>query len=140
MKIRFQGTELSLGPYASWQELFDDYVAHETEHGRKVPSYSWEVLVGAVALWVLKKAADTLWNRLTADGGAAGAERRHRELLQAIGTLKESLDARRPEPVREALDAAGQAGAVLEIDLETAAERELAASLREHGARTEAAP
>lgn len=98
MKLYIGGVELFSQRYDSFDKLTDAYREAETTAGRQVPSYSLEVLLGALAGWLLKKAGDEVWEwfwerrekeeaRKKEKEQEDEAERRHQELLAALDRI-----------------------------------------------------
>jgi hypothetical protein len=102
MKITFDGIEVLSQEYRSWDDLVEEYIDYETEHGRQVPDYDLGVLLTAVGLYLLKKVADELirearnWKVRSKEATKARIkneleEKWHSELLNKIAELREAV-------------------------------------------------
>lgn len=60
MRIELDGIAILSKKYDSFDELTDDFIDYESQHGRRVPDYDLGIMLGAVGLYLLKKAIDEL--------------------------------------------------------------------------------
>ena len=102
MKIMVGGVEVLRQEYRSFDDLLDEYVDHETKHGRQVPDYDLSILLAAIGIYCLKKTADIVVDevrnkvRRTKEEEKARVqgeleEKRHAEMLEKIDQLTQAL-------------------------------------------------
>ena len=58
MRVKIGGIEASTKRYISFSELTDEFVDHETAHGRRAPDYDLGVVLPLIGIYFLKKVAD----------------------------------------------------------------------------------
>ena len=112
MRIELDGMVILSKKYESFDDLIDDFVDYEDQHGRRVPDYDLGIMLGAVGLYLLKKAIDELIKEArdrrqerkdneTSRIQSEIEERRHAELLaktdELIGTLHDAEKAQSQE-------------------------------------------
>lgn len=148
MRITIGGMEVLSQEYSSFDDLVDEYIDYETEHGRRVPDYELGIVLTAVGLYLLKKAADELiqeardWRQRRREDANARIqnhleEKRHRELLDKLdelpGAMQAAVEARPPQStltedaavVSALLQWAKKENVRVDIGLETEAEGDL---------------
>lgn len=142
MKVEIEGVEVFNSRYENWDDIVDDYARDEARQGRAVPSYALEFLMGALALWVLEKAADKAvdWvleyrKRQKEEQEKQEGAKRTAEQIERLERLEKALADVRPEVAQTAasqeaiLQALRDIQARLVVTPETEAERDLARAL-----------
>lgn len=148
MKITIGGIETLSQEYSFFEEITDEYVHYKSQHGRRVPDYDLGILLTAVGLYLLKRAADELiqeardWRQRKREEQKICMQNeveanRHAELLEKIDELavaiQNAVEIRPAGPVltEEAavvsalLQWAKKGNINIAIDLETKAEGDL---------------
>jgi hypothetical protein len=122
LRIELDGVTILSRKYESFDELTDDFIDYESQHGRRVPDYDLGIMLGAVGLYLLKKTVDELIREARdrrqerKDNEAARErneieERRHAELLAKTDELIKAVqDAEKAQPQEAVLGV--DAGAV----------------------------
>lgn len=153
MRIELDRVAILSKKYESFEELTDDFIDYENQHGRRVPDYDLGIMLGAVGLYLLKKAMDELINearyrRQKRDENEAARirneveERKHAELLaktdELIKTVQDAENARFQKvtlgedaaSVSAFLQWARQEGVQILVHLDTEAENDLKETLK----------
>jgi hypothetical protein len=103
LRIELDGVAFLSKKYDSFDELTDDFIDYESQHGRRVPDYDLGIMLGATGLYVLKKTIDVLLQEARdrkqerKDHEAARSrneieERRHAELLDKTDELVRAIN------------------------------------------------
>jgi hypothetical protein len=148
LRIELDGVTILARKYESFDELTDDFIDYEGQHERRVPDYDLGIMLGAVGLYLLKKAIDELIQEACdrrqdrKDNEAARIrneieERRHAELLaktDALVRAVQDVEKARPQEAVLGEDAASvsaflqwarQEGVQIVVRLDTEAENDL---------------
>ncbi len=137
MKIEIEGVEVFGSRYDRWDDLIDDYARAEAEHGRVVPSYALEILVVAIALWVLEKAADRAVDWMLERKQNQREEQERQEQMERLEALERTLSEVRSQGAKIASDQEAilrvfrDVQARISVSPETEVERDLARALED---------
>lgn len=87
MRIELDGVEVLSKKYESFDELTNDFIDYEGQHGRRVPDYDLGIMLGAVGIYLLKKVIDELIQEARERRQEHQDDRRHAELLAKTDEL-----------------------------------------------------